>query len=101
MTEIEYQEKLKLYEKYKDAYYKGNPLVSDIEFDELEDELGLTNKSDVGTKESADVSYTEKHSCPMGSLDKVKVKIDDATGEMNFDEVVEETTDEGETNKEA
>ena len=49
-------EKLELYNKAKEAYYNGTPIMSDIEFDELERSLGLENKSYIGAKHNP--SYT-------------------------------------------
>ena len=50
------EDKRKLYEAAKEAYYNGEPIMTDLEFDELEKELGLENKSYIGTKISP--SYT-------------------------------------------
>ena len=44
------EEKLELYNKAKEAYYNGVEIMSDQEFDKLEKELGLENKSYVGTQ---------------------------------------------------
>ena len=41
------KELLQLYKEAKDAYYTGEEIMSDIEFDELEEFLGLSNKSKV------------------------------------------------------
>lgn len=70
------RKKRKLYEKAKEAYYNGEEIISDLEFDKLEDELGLSNKSYVGTKHNP--SYTIKHPFIMGSLNKIQIH--------NFDE---------------
>lgn len=64
-----------LYEQAKEAYYNGTPIMSDIEFDELESELGLENKGYVGTRHNP--SYTVKHPFIMGSLSKVQIKEDE------------------------
>ena len=50
--------KEQLYNNAKEAYYNGQPIMSDIEFDELESELGLENKGYVGTRHNP--SYTIK-----------------------------------------
>lgn len=68
------KEKLELYYKAKEAYYNGQPIMSDYEFDELEVELGLENKSIVGAKHNP--SYTMKHPYLMGSLSKVQIHKD-------------------------
>lgn len=67
-------EKFKLYEDAKEAYYGGEPLMSDLEFDKLEQELNLENKGYIGTHHSDE--YTVKHPFLMGSLSKVQVKED-------------------------
>ena len=63
---------LELYNKAKEAYYNGEPIMTDYEFDELEKRLGLENKSYVGAKHNP--SYTVKHPFIMGSLSKVQIK---------------------------
>lgn len=73
--EVNYQEEnMELYNKAKEAYYNGEPIMSDQEFDELEVSLGLENKGYVGTRHNP--SYTVKHIVTMGSLSKVQVKED-------------------------
>ena len=72
MTDIE------LYNKAKEAYYNGTPIMTDYEFDELERKLGLENKSYIGAKHNP--TYTVKHPYIMGSLSKVQIKrADDGT----------------------
>ena len=68
------EEKLKLYNEAKEAYYNGVEIMTDIEFDKLEKELGLENKSYVGTHHQK--SYTIKHPYLMGSLSKVQIEKD-------------------------
>jgi len=63
---------LELYTKAKEAYYNGESIMTDYEFDELEKKLGLENKSYVGAKHNP--SYTIQHPYIMGSLSKVQVK---------------------------
>ena len=66
------EEKLELYYKARDAYYgSGEEILSDAEFDALEKELGLENKSDLG--KSRTTVYTVKHPCVQGSLSKVQI----------------------------
>ena len=67
-------DKKELYDKAKEAYYNGEEIMSDLEFDELENELGLENKGYVGTHHQK--SYTIKHPFIMGSLSKVQIKED-------------------------
>lgn len=73
---------LELYNKAKEAYYNGDPIMEDFEFDELEKKLGLENKSYVGTHKNP--SYTIKHPFIMGSLAKVQIKRKD--GYINWNE---------------
>jgi len=68
------KEKLELYYRAKEAYYNGQEIMTDYEFDELEKELGLENKSDVGSRHNP--SYTVKHPFIMGSLAKVQIHRD-------------------------
>lgn len=75
MTDIE------LYNKAKEAYYNGTPIMEDFEFDELEKKLGLENKSYIGSKKNP--SYTVEHPFIMGSLSKVQIKKDN-TGNIDW-----------------
>ena len=68
------KEKLELYIKAKEAYYNGQEIMTDFEFDQLEKELGLENKSNVGSKHNP--SYTIKHPFIMGSFSKVQINKD-------------------------
>ena len=68
------KEKLELYYKAKDAYYNGQEIMTDFEFDALEKELGLENKAEVGAKHNP--SYTVKHPFVMGSISKVQIHKD-------------------------
>ena len=75
------KEKLELYYKAKEAYYNGQEIMTDFEFDTLEKELGLENKSEVGTKHNP--SYTVKHPFIMGSISKVQIH-KDKEGNINW-----------------
>ena len=68
-------DKRELYDKAKEAYYNGEPIMTDVEFDQLEAEIGLVNKGYIGTHHQK--SYTVKHPFIMGSLSKVQIKEDD------------------------
>ena len=68
------KEKLELYYKAKEAYYNGQEIMTDFEFDALEKELGLENKAEVGAKRNP--SYTVKHPFIMGSISKVQIHKD-------------------------
>ena len=74
------KEKLELYYKAKEAYYNGQEIMTDFEFDTLEKELGLENKSEVGAKNP---SYTVKHPFVMGSISKVQIH-KDKEGNINW-----------------
>lgn len=63
-----------LYLQAKDAYYNGQEIMSDLEFDELEKSLGLSNVGPVGARRNP--SYTAKHPVIMGSLKKIQVHND-------------------------
>lgn len=76
------QDKLELYNRAKEAYYNGSPIMEDFEFDKLEAELGLENKSYIGTKHNP--SYTVKHPFIMGSLSKIQIKKDKGSNNINF-----------------
>ena len=76
------EDKLELYNKAKEAYYNGVEIMSDQEFDKLEKELGLENKSYVGTHHQK--SYTIKHPFLMGSLSKVQI-VKDNQGVVDYD----------------
>ena len=78
---------LELYNKAKEAYYNGVPIMEDFEFDELEKKLGLENKSYIGAKKNP--SYTIKHPFIMGSLSKVQIK-EDEEGNIDFEGYVNE-----------
>lgn len=75
-------DKLELYNKAKEAYYNGTPIMEDFEFDKLETELGLENKSYIGSKHNP--SYTVQHPFIMGSLSKIQIKKDKNSENINF-----------------
>ena len=75
------KEKLELYYRAKEAYYNGQEIMTDYEFDQLEKELGLENKSEVGSRHNP--SYTVKHPFIMGSLSKVQIH-KDKEGNINW-----------------
>lgn len=63
-------DKLELYNKATEAYYSGQEIIPDYEYDALEEELGLKNKN-LGSSHSN--AYTITHPFIMGSLSKVQV----------------------------
>lgn len=82
------KELLQLYKEAKDAYYNGEEIMSDIEFDELEEYLGLSNKSKVGSRHNE--KYTIKHPILMGSLSKVQVK-ENKDGVIDWEQIINDT----------
>ena len=40
---------LERYYEAKEAYYNGEPIMTDLEFDELERSLGFENKSEIAS----------------------------------------------------
>lgn len=75
------EDKLNLYYKAKEAYYNGQEIMTDFEFDALEKELGLENKAQIGARHNP--SYTQKHPFIMGSLSKVQIH-KDKEGNINW-----------------
>ena len=74
---------LERYYEAKEAYYNGEPIMTDLEFDELERSLGLENKSEIGARHNP--SYTIKHPFIMGSLSKVQIK-ENEDGTVNWED---------------
>ena len=69
------QEKENLYLLAKTKYYEGDPLLSDFEFDILEDELRMENSQVikiVGSQDLKDIKFN--HASPMLSLNKIQVQ---------------------------
>lgn len=66
-------DKLELYNKATEAYYSGEEIISDLEFDNLERDLGLQNKV-LGS--SHNKAYTIPHPFIMGSLNKIQIHDD-------------------------
>lgn len=78
---INTNEKLELLKKAKDAYYNsGEEILTDLEYDQLEEELGLENQTEIG---SHSINYTIKHPYIMGSLSKVQIKEENKTIDWN------------------
>lgn len=74
-------EKLELLKKAKDTYYNsGEEILTDLEYDQLEEELGLENQTEIG---SHSINYTIKHPYIMGSLSKVQIKEENKTIDWN------------------
>jgi len=81
------KEKIELYYRAKEAYYNGQEIMTDFEFDALEKELGLENKAEVGAKKNP--SYTVKHPLIMGSISKVQIH-KDKEGNIDWDKYFNE-----------
>lgn len=62
---------LKLYIKAREAYYNGEEIMTDIEFDALEEKLGMKNRL-IGAPSTSN-NYTVPHPFIMGSLKKIQV----------------------------
>ena len=62
---------LKLYIKAREAYYNGEEIMPDAEFDALEKKLGMENRL-IGAPSTSN-NYTVPHPFIMGSLKKIQV----------------------------
>ena len=62
---------LKLYIKAREAYYNGEEIMTDTEFDALEEKLGMENRL-IGAPSTSN-NYTVPHPFIMGSLKKIQV----------------------------
>jgi DNA ligase (NAD+) len=77
MSQKEIQELVEQLEQASDAYYNGDPIMADAEFDALEDELRVLDPKNawfkrVGAKAKKTKFKEVKHGAPMGSLNKVQ-----------------------------
>jgi len=83
------EELLQLYNDAVEAYESGEQIMSDAEYDELVEYLGIENEASIGSEErSKSNAYTIRHSFIMGSLDKVHTEEKD--GVRNYKEVADE-----------
>ena len=65
------------YLKAKEAYYTGEePIMSDDEFDELEEMLKTLDSDVVNMVGTADRRFKHQHLSPMCSLDKIQANLD-------------------------
>lgn len=64
------------YLKAKEAYYSGEPLITDDEFDRLEEELKEMGSEVVNIVGAADRNYKHQHLSPMLSLNKAQAALD-------------------------
>ena len=75
---MEIKEKEELYLKAKAEYYKGNEIMSDYEFDQLEEELKAAGSDIIDIVDGDDSPGTRyPHMNPMLSLEKVQVMDED------------------------
>lgn len=72
-----------LYLKAKEAYYNGEPIMSDEEFDELEAELKNLDSDVVNLVGTTDRRFKHQHLSPMCSLDKIQTQ-QIPTGKIEF-----------------
>lgn len=78
---------LELEEKYlkaKEAYYSGEPLISDDEFDRIEEALKEMGSEVVNMVGTVDRNFKHQHLSPMSSLDKIQANLD---GTLPFDQL--------------
>ena len=67
------------YLKAKEVYYNGEPIMSDEEFDELEELLKTLSSDVVNLVGTTDRRFKHQHLSPMCSLDKIQTQlVDDA-----------------------
>jgi DNA ligase (NAD+) len=64
------------YLKAKEAYYSGEPLISDDDFDRLEEELKEMGSEVVNIVGASDRNYKHQHLSPMLSLNKAQAALD-------------------------
>lgn len=76
------------YLKAKEAYYNGDPIMEDWEFDELEEELKLVGSDVINLVGIADRNFKHQHLSTMTSLDKSQTHYDEKGGIIfNMDEI--------------
>jgi DNA ligase (NAD+) len=72
------------YLKAKEAYYAGEPIISDDEFDMLEADLKAMDSDVVNMVGTADRRFKHQHLSPMSSLDKIQANLD---GSLPFEQI--------------
>lgn len=72
------------YLKAKETYYNGEPIMSDDEFDQLEEELKILGSDVVNMVGTADRRFKHQHLSPMSSLDKIQANLD---GTLPFEQL--------------
>ncbi len=66
------------YLKAKEAYYSGEPIISDFEFDELEQELKNMDSEVIKMVGISDRNFKHEHLSNMLSLDKIQANLDNS-----------------------
>ena len=74
------------YLKAKDAYYNGEPIMSDDEFDQLETLLKTVESDVVNMVGTSDRRFKHQHLSPMTSLDKIQAYLD---GSLPIDDIAD------------
>jgi len=72
------------YLKAKEAYYAGEPIMSDDEFDMLEADLKAVDSDVINIVGTSDRRFKYQHLSPMSSLDKIQANLD---GSLPFDQL--------------
>lgn len=72
------------YLKAKEAYYNGEPIMSDDEFDLLEADLRAMDSDVVNMVGTTDRRFKHQHLSPMSSLDKIQANLD---GSLPFEQL--------------
>lgn len=88
IEQLSEQEQISLYKEANDLYNTGSLIMSDVDFDWLEEKLGFRNTYKPGASKSND--FTIPHSFMMGSLVKVHTDVDMKTGAVDFEKVMNE-----------
>ncbi len=72
------------YLKAKETYYNGEPIMTDDEFDQLEEELKILDSDVINMVGTADRRFKHQHLSPMCSLDKIQANLD---GTLPFEQL--------------
>lgn len=86
-TKEDYDADYDLFQRAKEAYYNGDSILGDNEYDELEKKLGLENQSYIGTHHSE--NYKIQHEILMGTLSKVQVKNNSSDGTVHYSDYID------------
>jgi DNA ligase (NAD+) len=72
------------YLKAKETYYNGEPIMTDDEFDQLEEELKILDSDVINMVGTADRRFKHQHLSSMCSLDKIQANLD---GTLPFEQL--------------